>query len=228
MNVTFSHSEDITPSIKTLWFQPEKPVRYQAGQFTELHLEHANPDERGIRRWFTLSSSPTEPLVAITTKFADDGSSYKNALASLQPGVQLKLADPMGDFVLPKDTSIPLTFVAGGMGISPVRSIVKWLLDIGETRNIHIIYSANKPEDLAFDELFNSSGFNYTKVVTSSENGSRLTTERIMELGNFENNGLIYLSGPETMIETLNSNLLAAGINDQRIVPDFFPGYQAF
>jgi ferredoxin-NADP reductase len=227
MNVTFSHSENITPSIKTLWFKPEAPVRYQAGQFTELHLEHESPDDRGIRRWFTLSSSPTEPLVAITTKFVDNGSSFKGTLSAIQPGVPLKLADPMGDFVLPKDTSIPLTFVAGGMGISPVRSIVKWLLDTGESRDVQIIYSASQPEDLAFDELFKSSGFKYTTVVTNSENSSRLTTERILDLGNFKNNGLIYLSGPEIMIETLNGDLIAAGIDDQRIVPDFFPGYTA-
>src|SRR5687767_16013481 len=109
MNVTFDHIEDIAANIKTFWFKPERPVRYTAGQFTEIYLPHPNADERGQKHWFTVSSSPTDPMVSITTKFAlDRSSTFKQTLRALEPGTKLHLADPMGDFVLPKDKNIPL------------------------------------------------------------------------------------------------------------------------
>ena len=154
MQVTFDHAEDIALHIKTFWFKPDKPVRYVAGQFTEIRLPIANPDERGDKHWFTLSSSPTEPLLGITTKFTPKhGSAFKRALAALKPGTHLALAEPMGDFVLPLDTSIPLVFVAAGMGITPVRSMIKWLHDSGQKRSIHLIYKVPTTRELAFSNL---------------------------------------------------------------------------
>src|SRR6185369_15796787 len=103
----------------SFWFRPERPVDYIAGQFTEIYLPHSGADSRGERRWFTLSSSPTDALVSITTQFIPtEGSTFKKELFGLRPGAALKLADPMGDFVLPKDPSIPLLFIAGGLGIT--------------------------------------------------------------------------------------------------------------
>src|SRR5690606_36942002 len=112
IEAVFIKADDVARHTRTLWFRPKRPVRYIAGQFTELYLPHDDADERGIRRWFTISSPPTEELIGITTRFTDDGSSYKRRLRALEPGAVLKMADPMGDFVLPKDPSIPLVFVA--------------------------------------------------------------------------------------------------------------------
>src|SRR5882724_4223783 len=101
MKVTFDHSQDEAANIRTFFFRPEKPMHYTAGQYTQLHLPHVRPDDRGQKRWFTLSSSPTEELLTITTKFAGDkSSSFKKALSKLQPGTELTMAEAMGDFVL--------------------------------------------------------------------------------------------------------------------------------
>src|SRR3989344_7668 len=131
-------------NVTTFWFKPERPLAYTAGQFIEMYLPHDNPDERGIKHWFTLSSSPTEELVSITTKLAGaKSSSFKKTLFALRPGVEIKIVEPMGDFVLPKDIGIPLIFVAGGMGITPFRSIIKWLSDRNEKRDITLLYAAS-------------------------------------------------------------------------------------
>ncbi len=63
MRVTLDHTEDVALNIKTFWWKPERPVRYTAGQFIELMLPHENSDKRGSKRWFTLSSSPSEDLL---------------------------------------------------------------------------------------------------------------------------------------------------------------------
>src|SRR4051812_34213512 len=128
MKAIFDHSQPEAANITTFFFRPEKPVQYTAGQFTELYLPHNNPDKRGIKRWFTISSSPSEELLSITTKFTPEkGSSFKETLRKLVPGTEVHLEEPMGDFVLPKLIQTPLIFVAGGIGITPFHSILEWL-----------------------------------------------------------------------------------------------------
>lgn len=223
MNVVFDHAEDVAAGTRTLWFRPERRVRYVAGQFTELYLPHEHVDERGPRRWFTLSSSPTEELVAITTKFAADrGSSFKQKLAALQPGAPLKLADPMGDFVLPKDPAIPLTFIAAGLGITPVRSMVKWLHDQNERRAVRLIYATSRADELAFLPLFQE--YNLELTTLPKEGAGQLGTEQVLAWAQ-DNDGLVYLSGPEIMTETFFKYLTAQGVAKERLVTDYFPGY---
>lgn len=223
-DVVFVKAEKVARDTKTLWFRPEQPIRYIAGQFTELYLPHEDADERGIRRWFTLSSSPTEELIGITTKFAtSDSSSYKRHLQALKPGAVLKLADPMGDFVLPKNPSIPILFVAGGMGITPVRSMVKWLSDTGEQRQIRLLYVVNQPEDLAFQDVLQGYHMDFVPYFTN-QNG-RLTAKQIADVVT-DDETFVYLSGPELMVETFYKQLQTYGISPDRLAGDYFPGYQ--
>ncbi len=230
----FDHAEDTAAHIRTFYFKPEQPVQYSAGQFTELYLSHEHPDDRGIRRWFTLSSSPTEPLLSITTKFSTQiSSTFKQTLAKLKPGSPLKLAQPMGDFILPKDASRPLVFVAGGIGVTPMHSMIKYLYDTGQHRDIHLIYAATQAEELAFLPLFKKADITLTTVVKEpaagyhGETGS-LTTERILQLAPPTPNTLYYLSGPEPMVETFTKELISSGVSKHHVVTDYFPGYQKF
>lgn len=234
MNVVFDHTEDIAHNIKSFWFKPERPVRYTAGQFTEIYLPHDHPDDRGIRRWFTVSSSPTDAMVSITTKHASHRSStFKEELWKLKPGTPLKLADPMGDFVLPKDKTIPIVFVAGGMGITPMHSMVKYLLDAGENRDIHLIYAVTEEDELAFVPLFKEYGLKFTPIVKtplekwSGETGS-LSVDQILKFAPDDSRYRLYLSGPELMVENFFKELKAKGFREDRLVTDYFPGYQQF
>lgn len=233
MRVTLEHAEDIAKNIKMFWFKPERMLRYTAGQFIELTMPHENPDERGVKRWFTLSSSPSEELLAITTKHsAEKGSSFKDALFGMNPGDTAGMSEAMGDFVLPKDMLRPLVYVAGGIGITPIRSMIKWLHDNQEHRTIHLIYAANNIEDVAFRDLFNDYGAP-TDIVLSSPppkwegHAGRLDAAAILNLAPDVDDKLYYLSGPEIMVESLEKDLLANGLPKDRIVGDFFLNYSA-
>jgi len=233
MNVTFDHSEDIAHNIRSFWFKPERPVHFIAGQFTELYLPHV-ADTRGQRRWFTISSSPTDPLLAITTKLSTrQGSTFKAALQRLEAGSSLKLAEPMGDFVLPKDSTIPLIFIAGGIGITPIHSMIKYLQTTSERRHVQLIYAVSYEEELIFEPLLRAYDLILTPVVKhpavgyKGETGS-LTADRIAALAPIEVNTLIYLAGPEPMVESLTKELTVMGIDPQRIVTDYFHGYKRF
>lgn len=232
MKVIFDHAEAEAANIKTFYFRPEKPVRYTAGQYTELTLPHTKPDKRGIRRWFTLSSAPTDKLLSITTKYAGDdrASSFKKALFRLPPGTELQMAEPMGDFVLPKLIQTPLVFVAGGIGITPFHSILRWLTATGETRPIKFLYGVRTEDEIVFQDTFAKAGIGPTVVVSEpspawgGERG-RLSAELILGLEKPSEDTLLYVSGPEPMVEMLEKDLKKSGLDKRHLVLDFFPGY---
>ncbi len=232
MKVIFDHAREEAADISSFYFKPERPVHYTAGQFIELTLKHQHPDSRGIKHWFSLSSSPTEEMLSITTKFAgkDKTSSFKKALIKLQPDAELNMSDPMGDFVLPKLIQTPLIFVAGGMGITPYHSILSWLAETGETRPVKLIYGVRSEEEIIFQDTFVKAGIQPIIIVSEpspawgGERG-RLSVELILGLGKPTDDSLIYISGPEAMVESLGRDLQEAGIKQHQLVLDSFPGY---
>lgn len=231
MKTNFVRKEPEAVNIVTFYFKPEKPVRYIAGQFTEIKLSHENKDKRGNKRWFTLSSSPHQELLSITTNLTNPGgSTFKHALENTKTGQEVSLAAPMGDFVLPKDPSIPLVFVAGGIGCTPFHSIISWLSSQNEKRDITLLYTARSLDKVAFRDTFSSLGKNF-KIILQNPPADwegqigRLSAELIIKLGDITPDHYVYLSGPEPMIETLWKDLKQAGINKKHMYTDYFPGY---
>lgn len=230
MKVFFDHSVDEASNIKTFFFRPDQTVQYTAGQFTEWTLKHANPDGRGIKRWFTISSSPTDKLISLTTKFATKPSSFKKALLELKRDDELLISEPMGDFVLPKIIQTPLIFVAGGIGITPFHSILSWLKFTKEQRPIKMLHGVNNEDEIIFHELISKSDIHSTTIVnhpSSAWGGERgyITAELILGLEKPSDDTLIYVSGPEPMVEKLEKELLSSGIKKHQFVGDFFPNY---
>jgi len=231
LRVILDHSDAETDNIRTFYFQPEKPLRYTAGQYIELTLGGFAPDDLGRSRWFTLSSSPTQPLLSITTKFTpEEPSTFKKALLAMQPGDAGHMTGPLGDFVLPKDASIPLLFVAGGIGITPIHSMLQWLVDSDEKRMIQCMYGVSRESEIIFQVTLNAAEVHTTIVVANpfdawgGERG-RLSAEMIVGVKNVTPDTLIYLSGPEPMVDQLYNDLQHHGINRQQLVRDAFPGY---
>jgi ferredoxin-NADP reductase len=232
MKVSFDHSQQETEDIITYFFKPQQTVNYTAGQFIELTLPHSFPDDRGIKRWFTLSSSPTQQLLSITTQITDSGgSSFKKALQNLGPGVELAMSDPMGDFVLPKIIQTPLIFVAGGIGITPFHSIFSWLSDVNENRPIKFVYAVESEDEIIFQPLLEKANIHATIVIENPSSAwggeqGELSAEMILGLEQPSDDTLIYISGPETMVEKLAFQLQKLNVHKRQIVTDFFPGYR--
>lgn len=233
MKLEFIKHEDIAKNIKSFWFKPLNSASYIAGQYTQLYLPHDNADNRGQKRWFTISSAPSEDLLSITTKIDPlKPSSFKQTLLSLKQGTVISADEPMGDFVLPKDKSMPLIFVAGGIGITPYHSMVKWLQMQHEKRNIHLIYSVNDPEEFAYISLFKKSA-RLTTLVSQppprwTGQTGHLSAKLILKLcPQAAKNSLVFLSGPEPMVETIYKDLQKLGVDQSRLVADYFPGYLA-
>lgn len=229
LSVEFLYKEQVAQNVYSFWFKPSTPIRFVAGQFIELYLPHVEADNRGQKRWFTISSSPEDKHISITTKVIKDCSTFKKTLARLEPGAKLKMASPMGDFVLPKDANLPLLFVAGGIGCTPFHSIIKHLNGTGQTRDIRMIYATNSLEELVFKDTFKSLT-RFDIVPTNPPDGwdkksGHLEAQTILKASQNPDRH-IYISGPEPMVEKLFKDLKSLGVNEKKIHGDYFPGYQ--
>lgn len=233
MKAQFNKKKQEADNIYTFYFEPESPVDFVAGQFIELYVEHVNPDNRGIKRWFTISSAPFEKHISVTTKLNEQSSTFKQALLALTPGDEVKITEPMGDFVLPRDNAVPVVFVAGGIGITPFHSILSWAAKQNDHRNIKLIYALNNEDEIIFQDTFEKANIHATIVISSpsdewgGERG-RITADHVLKLTEPTDNTLVYLSGPEFLVETLQKDLIDLGVEKSRIITDFFHNYSSY
>ena len=227
----------LSPDTYEFTFSPSSRVNFIPGQYMEWTLPHKNTDSRGNRRYFSLSSSPTEENLAITVKFNNPSSSYKRKLLGLQDGEKIIAASLAGDFTLSKDfIKKPLVFIAGGVGIAPFRSMAQYILDNNLTVDITLIFANRTKEDIVFSDIFESvrkNGLNTIYDLTDINNlpigwqglTGHLTAESIQRSVPDYNNRTFYLSGPQLMVQNFEKILKSAGIRRKNVVKDFFPGY---
>jgi len=143
-------------------FRQERSLRFRPGQYLEWTLPHDHPDDRGDRRFFTITSPPGVDTIAIAVEFSPRPSTFKNRLRTLEPGDTVFAAHLAGDFVLPRDPGQKLAFVAGGIGVTPFVSMVRDLLMREERRDLVLLIS-NKYE----------TGVNLRRSVRTGTEGSR-------------------------------------------------------
>src|SRR6266568_8903150 len=114
---------------------------------------------------FTMASSPTEKEIHIGVKFSEPSSKFKRALLAMQPGDAVEVGQIAGDFTLPKDPAQKLVFVAGGIGVTPFRSMLKYLLDTGQKRDIVVLYVVTRPGDLVYDGVLRQAEMTGVRIV---------------------------------------------------------------
>lgn len=205
------------------------------GQYMEWTIPHKGTDSRGNRRYFSIASSPSEDLM-IAVKFYEPSSSYKKALLNMDSAQKVIASSLSGDFVLPKNPSLPIAFIAGGVGIAPFRSIVQSIVQRGQKIDIVLLFANRKREDILFPDLFERAGeFGVRTVYTLTDEQSvpsdwsgeqgRISVDMIQRQIPDYKNRIFYLSGPSPMVKSYESVLSSMGISDGQVVVDYFPGY---
>ena len=223
----------------TFAFLFDKPdgFTFKAGQFVELSLIQPNgTDPRGKTRRFSLASAPSENLLMVTTRVRD--SALKQALKESPLGTEVRIEGPSGYLTLHKDTASPAVFIAGGIGITPFRSM---LLDAIHTRLPHrffLFYSNRRPEDAPFlDELLaiERVHWNFILIATMTRpDASRhawtgetsvLDQELIERFLKNVNSPTYYVAGPPRLVHGMESVLSRLGTKPDRIRTEVFQGY---
>ncbi|MDB5161395.1 MAG: hypothetical protein JWO96_775 [Candidatus Saccharibacteria bacterium] len=217
---------DVTHDVKTFIFEAQEHIIWQPGQYLHYVLNHPNPDDREAERWFTISNAPYEVHPAITTRFANpSGSTFKKALENLKPGDEIEADGPKGKFVL-EDLSNQHVFIAGGIGITPFRSILLQLAHDKQPINVDLLY-ANRDDNFIFDgELEEIASLNPNFRIHKFVSPKKIEENDIKALADTLKDPKYYVSGPEPMVEAFEQMLKKMGIVEENIHTDFFPGYE--
>jgi ferredoxin-NADP reductase len=132
-----------------------QPFVFKPGQCIRITLlDPLYKDKKGNSRDFSIASSPGEPSLMIAMRMT--GSAFKRSLADLPLGSSVWVNGPYGDFFLDVDPTRPAVFLAGGIGITPFRSMVKHAIEQHSPQRLTMVYCDRTPDDAAFlDELQN-------------------------------------------------------------------------
>lgn len=224
MKLTLLEKKNEFPDVVTFIFQPAEKVTWKAGQYFHYVLHHLPTDDRGSDRWFTIASAPFEEHIQITTRFSEKGSSFKKKLQSLEIGKKIEVTDVVGKFVI-EDPSQEYVFIAGGIGITPFRSIVKQLDHDKQPINVTLLY-ANRDQNIVFkDELEEIASRNSNFTIHYVFSPERVDEAKIKELVPDFVNKIFYVSGPEPMVDAMGELLKTMGIAEENLKQDWFPGY---
>lgn len=206
----------LTPTTYNFAFEPNRPIKHVAGQFIDITLPDVRLDSRGNRRTFTIVSPPNENLISVGVKFYPGGSQFKSKLQSLKIGDEIIGSHVGGDFVLPKNTSIPLVFVAGGIGVTPFISMISEICESNLKYSLDLYYFVSDSKEVAYPDILRLAKSGGMKVNVRTD---RLTDEDIKKhLG-----AHYYLSGPPGLVEAYKAQLKKMGI--KQIQTDYFTGY---
>lgn len=233
----FKEKIQLAPTIYEFKFSSNSKFSYLPGQYMEWTLPHSKPDSRGIRRYFTIASAPEENEIKLGLKIIpDQSSSFKKTLLNLKSGARLTADQLSGDFILPKDESQKLVFVAGGIGVTPFRSMISNIIDSDRKVDVVFFYSAADPKEFVYKEIFKKAENNGVKSIYVlgiknptpkdwiGETGY-LTESMIKKYAPDFKERIYYLSGPVAMVNNYKNLLHGLGINYSKIVTDYFPGF---
>jgi len=224
---------------RTMTFAFEKPANFvfKAGQFLEFTL--TNPpetDSEGDSRAFSIASAPHEEMLMVATRMRD--TAFKRVLGGMPLGAQVKVEGPFGDLVLHNNQARAAVFLAGGIGITPFRSMVVRAAKEQLPHHLFLFYSNRRPEDAPFLEELKSlerrnPNFRFVGTMTDMARSGRswdgetgyLDHEMLSRYLEGAASPIYYIAGPPAMVTALREMLNHAGVDDDDIRMEEFAGY---
>jgi ferredoxin-NADP reductase len=208
---------------------------FRPGQYFWVELlDPPYEDEKGPRRHFSVVTAPTERgVIGFCTRIRD--SAFKRSLVELQVGREVEVEQPKGTFVLPDEPSGTLVLVAGGIGITPFRSMLRYIQDEHLPYRVTLIYSnrdrASTPFLEELDDIANANP--NIRVIATMTNDADWTGEtRLIDADLFKkylegdlNRSTYMVAGPPGMAEAVTEELRTSGVRRDRISTDSFSGY---
>ncbi len=223
----------------TMSFYFDKPAGFEfaGGQSIDLTLiEPPQTDAQGNTRAFSLASAPHEPDLMIATRLRN--TAFKRVLEAMSPGAEVKIEGPFGSMTLHRKTTRPAVLLAGGIGITPFRSMLCQAANSDAGQRILLFYSNRRPEDAAFlAELQNlvqkHPSFTFIPTMTNlvksklawdGETGyinKEILTKFVGDLAG----PIYYTAGPPALVAAMKDMLSRAGVDDGDVNSEDFSGY---
>lgn len=234
-NIKLIKKEEIANETMAFYFEKPEGFEYRAGQFADYTLiDPQETDEEGNTRGFSLITAPYEERIGAATRLRD--TAFKRVLKELPIGTEVKLDAPYGDFTLHKTETTPAVFIIGGIGVTPVRSMVAQATHDKASHKITLLHANRALADAPFRKDFeefakHNPNFTYVPVVTDEAQ-----VDPTIEYGRVDeailrrhvadlNTPIYYLAGPEGMVKAMRQLLVGLNINEDNIRTEEFAGY---
>ncbi len=233
----FLRKEKLTKDAFVFYFDKSNhPFTFLPGQYLRMTLEIENPDERGKSRMFSVSSSPLDKDIMITTRVIQ--SSFKKRMVGLLSGEQVKFFGPVGRFVFDETDTRPHVLLAGGIGITPLHSMLRYASQKNIIIPTTLIATFSLAEEIIFEKeleelakvhgsmhvIYSVSRLKESKSNWEGEKG-RISAEMIKKYVHDPLNATYYVSGPSLMVDGALALLKEIGIADEQIKKEKFVGY---
>jgi len=229
--------EEVAAGTMAFRFTRPEGFIFKAGQSIDVTLiDPPETDAEGDTRTFSIASAPYEPDLLIATRMRD--TAFKRVLAKAAAGLSVRIEGPSGSFTLHKNAAKPAVFIAGGIGITPFRSIIRQAVFEKAPHSLYLFYANRRPEDAAFlDELEEAARAHASlKVIATMTEmtGSARTwtgqtgviTQDLLSLHVASLQGpTFYVAGPPAMVAALRDVLIASGVDEDDLRSEDFAGY---
>lgn len=228
---------EVAEGTMAFWFDAAgSGLTFEAGQNADYTLlKPPQTDAQGNSRTFSFAASPHHrDTIMITTRMRP--TAFKNSLKEIPLGTEVNVVGPLGNMVLHDDVSKPAVMIAGGIGITPFRSMIEWATHEKFPHRITLLYSNRTPAATAFlDDLrgWARQNKNVTLVptVTDSDDPSwpyergkidqAFIKKHVPDLGQ----AMFYLAGPDAMVMAMRTMLMAMGVSKDSVKMEAFSGY---
>jgi ferredoxin-NADP reductase len=236
-SVKLHKREEVAAGTSAFYFDKPAGFVFKAGQFLEMSL--INPpetDAEGNGRAFSIASAPSDSHLMIATRMRD--TAFKRVLGSLPPGAEVQIEGPFGDLTLHNNPARAAVLLAGGIGITPFRSMVFRAAGEKLPHRLFLFYSNRRPKDAPFlGELqalrTGYTNFTLVETMTAKEPGEgswkgetgQITREMLTKyLGELQG-PIYYVAGPPGLVAGMQDVLHGAGVDDDDIRAEEFSGY---
>lgn len=234
--LTLLRSEVVADGTTAFHFARPESFAFAPGQYVDLSLvEPREADPSGNLRSFSIASAPHEPELTFATRMR--GSPFKRELAALPPGAQVMAEGPFGDLVL-NDDARDVILVAGGIGITPFRSMLRDAAHRSSERNVTLVYGNRTPQASAFlDELSTLTralpGLRLVSCMSEPERcvpawpgETGFVTEKLLARHVPNPCAVVwYVVGPPAMTAAMRDTLMNLGVDDEAVRVEEFAGY---
>ncbi|HEX5081811.1 MAG TPA: FAD-dependent oxidoreductase [Blastocatellia bacterium] len=223
----------------TMAFHFEKPpgFTFKAGQALACTLiDPPETDDEGSMRNFSIASAPVEPDLMIATRMRD--SAFKRVLKTMPLGTEVRIVGPFGSLTLRENSAKPAVFLAGGIGITPFRSMLRQAAEQKLPHHLFLFYSNRRPEDAAFleelQDLENeNSNYKFIGTMTKMAGSNRvwrgetgfINPEMLAKYIGDLAAPIYYIAGPPAMVAAMRQTLILAGVNSDDVRAEEFAGY---
>jgi ferredoxin-NADP reductase len=238
--MTLVDRQKIALDTMAFWFElDDGHFEFRAGQHVDLVFAHAKQGcENDNFRTFSLASSPQEKK-SIMIAMRMRKTIFKTALQAAALGTKFVVSRPRGSFTLHKDVTRPAVFLAGGIGITPIRSILQHAAQERLEHQLYLFYCNRDTEDAAFMEEFESLGdqndnFTFIPIVTRGKTISwpyekgRISLEMLKRYLVELKGPVYYIAGPSGMVTAMTSLLNSSGVSDDDMKVEEFGDYKLY